>query len=117
MTIRMQDMTEWVQALKRSEKTIIVEGKKDKQALESLGIGREGKIVMLSKRPIYAIIEQVADNATDAIILTDLDKKGKELYGKLSSGLQRLGVRVDNKYREFLQKQRVSHIEGISSIN
>jgi len=47
-------------------------------------------------------------------LLTDLDKKGKELYGKLNSGLQRFGVRIDNNFREFLfKKTKIRQIEGL----
>ena len=106
-----QELTEWILRLRRSNKIIIVEGKKDKKALESLGISN---IVTLNKNPVYKVIENVAKDNKKAVILTDLDKEGKKLYGKLNSGLQRLGVEVDNYFREFLfRKTRLRQIEGI----
>ena len=63
---------------------VIVEGKKDKSALQKLGVKN---IVTLTK-PLYLVIEEVAAMNMDVAILTDLDKEGKALYGKLSSGLQ-----------------------------
>lgn len=93
---------------------IIVEGKKDRITLEKLGI--KNNIIELSKKPIYKIIEEIASQDKECIILTDFDKKGKQLYGKLNSGLTRLGVKVNNKFREFLQKNtKISHIEGLYS--
>ena len=92
---------------------IIVEGIKDKRALERLGLKN---IITLSKKPLFSIIEDLAEKNRTITILTDFDKKGKELFGKLNSGLQRHGVKIDNAFREFLQKKtKLSHIEGLVS--
>lgn len=107
----MLTIEEWVKEIKRSGKAIIVEGMKDRRALETLGIGN---IHVLNKKPVYAVIEEVAARSKQAIILTDFDKTGKQLYGKLSSGLQHLGVEIDNRFREFLYKEKISHIEGLA---
>ena len=67
-------------------------------------------------KPIYKIIEEVSEKTKEAVILTDLDKEGKKLFGKLNSGLSHHGVRVDNKFREFLfKKTKLRQIEGIIS--
>lgn len=110
----MNSIDEWAKSLKDSKKPVIIEGIKDRRALADLGITNT---ITLSRMPIYAIIEEVASKYSEVVILTDFDKKGKELYGKLSSGLQRLGVRIDRRFREFLQKTQLSHIEGISTYN
>ena len=48
--------------------------------------------------------------------MTDLDKKGKDLYGKLNQGLSGLGVKVDNSFRNFLYKNaELRQIEGLLS--
>ena len=107
----LNDLYFQLKKLKNSSKIIIVEGKKDKEALKKLGIKN---IIELSKKPLFQIIEEVADNEKECIILTDLDKKGKELYGKINSGLQKLGVKVDNRFRNFLYKNtKLRQIEGI----
>lgn len=106
----MQTIEDWLDELRAEKKIIIVEGPKDKSALEHFGITG---VVTLSRYPLYKIIEQVAATCSQAIILTDFDRKGRQLYGRLSSGLQRLGVGIDRKYREFLSTQRLSHVEGI----
>ncbi len=100
---------------------VIVEGIKDKKALEDLGINN---IIVLNRRPLYAVVEKVAtvyDKAKkltgekiSVMILTDLDTEGKKLYGKLNSGLQNFGVRIDNRFREFLFKNtKLRQIEGM----
>ncbi len=104
---------EIISELKSSNKLIIVEGIKDKRALKKLAVNNY--IVVLSKKPIFAVIEDISKITKDVVILTDFDKKGKELYGKLNSGLQRLGVKVDHYFREWLQRNtKLSHIEGIA---
>ena len=48
--------------------------------------------------------------------ITDFDKKGKQLYGKLNHDLCRFGVKVDNKFRHFLfRKTKLRQIEGLDS--
>ena len=106
-----EELISFIEKLKESNKLIIVEGEKDKKALENLGIK---KIITLNKEPLFKIAENISKEHRDVIILTDLDKKGKQLYGKLNSNLQRLGLRVDNRFRNFLlKKTKLRQIEGI----
>ncbi len=95
---------------------VIVEGKKDKAALGKIGID-SSRIFVLSKKPIFAVADEVAACHKEAAILTDLDEEGKKLYGKLNTLLQRLGVKVDNSIRNFLSKNtKLRQIEGISKL-
>jgi len=106
-----EELNEFIEKLKESNKLIIVEGEKDRKALEQLGIK---KIITLNKEPLFKIVENISKEHKEVIILTDLDKKGKQLYGKLNSSLQRLGLRVDNSFRNFLlKKTKLRQIEGI----
>ena len=92
---------------------VVVEGKKDKKALQNFGIKN---IIELNKKPLFEIIENISDNNEKCIILTDLDRQGKELYGKLNSGLQQRGVKIDNNFRNFLFKNtKLRQIEGLEN--
>ncbi len=105
------ELLDYIEELKKSDKLIIVEGKKDKEALEQLGLKN---IITLSKKPIFQIIEDISKKTKEAVILTDLDRHGKELFGKLNSWLQYNGVKVDNKFREFLFKEtKLRQVEGL----
>ncbi|MFO8016590.1 MAG: toprim domain-containing protein [Candidatus Woesearchaeota archaeon] len=107
-----EQIRDWLRDLRESGKTIIVEGRKDKEALESLGVNR----IMTLKKPLYAVAEDVSEKASECVILTDFDSKGREIYGRLKKHLERDGIRVDRHFREFLQKNtRVSHIEGLDT--
>ncbi len=94
------------------ESCVIVEGMKDKKALSSLGV----KNIITLTKPLFAVVEAVAEKYNSALILTDLDKEGKMLYGTLSSALQKHGVSVDNRLRNFLLKStKLRQIEGLLS--
>ena len=108
-----KEFSEHINKIKQSKTIVIVEGKKDKKALQSFEIKN---IIELNKRPLFEIIENISSNNKNCIILTDLDKQGKELYGKLNSGLQQLGVKIDNSFRNFLFKNtHLRQIEGLET--
>lgn len=93
---------------KIKHKLAIVEGRKDKRALESLGFR---KIITLNK-PLYKIVENI--KANEVMILTDLDREGKKLYKQLLQELNRNGIKVDNKLRNWLFKNtKLRQIEGL----
>jgi len=96
---------------------IIVEGKKDVQALKSLGFEKVYAIHQTSV-PLRERVEQIMSliEKKDRIcILTDLDKRGKQLYETLKPIFQELGAKLDSTLRGILIKSRLSHIEGIYS--
>jgi 5S rRNA maturation endonuclease (ribonuclease M5) len=87
----------------------IVEGKKDCDALKQLGFER---IITLNK-PLYEIAEGIKGGKI--IILTDLDKKGKEIYSKLKKDLDKRGILVDDSLRNLLFKTELRQIEGLTA--
>ncbi|MEK6892365.1 MAG: toprim domain-containing protein [Nanoarchaeota archaeon] len=102
-----------IEKIKHSNIIVIVEGKKDRAALNKFGITN---IIELTKKSLFQIVEEVANSNEECIILTDLDKKGKEIYGKLNSDLQKHGVKVNNKFRNFLLKNtKLRQIEGMDT--
>ncbi len=110
----MKDFEEWVRKLKKSKKAIIVEGKKDKLALEELGVKKD--IIILNK-PLFQVVETIASKYKDCILLLDLDKEGRKLHHKLKHDLQKHKVRIDNKFREFLLKEKkIKQIESLKKI-
>ncbi|MFH1505901.1 MAG: toprim domain-containing protein [archaeon] len=109
----MTDVEEILAELEKAKnKLIIVEGKKDIAALRSFGVDN---VIQLYKDPIYKIVEKVVETGREVLILTDLDKEGKKLFGKLNKELQRRGVKVDNHLRELLFKTGLKEIEGLDT--
>src|SRR3989344_3729073 len=95
---------------KIQNKIIIVEGPKDKLALENLGYK---KVFTLTGKALFEVVESLP-NTNEVIILTDLDKKGKELYHKLKVMLTKRKIKVDDSFRLYLFKEtKIRQIEGL----
>lgn len=108
-------LRKWISELRKDSKTklVIVEGKKDKEALEKLGI----KSIQLHKTN-NSLNERVElfSKSKECILLFDLDRAGRKLHAKIKESLQRLGVKVNSRYRNFLlTKTRLRFIEGINT--
>ncbi len=107
------EILEWIEKLKRFDGCILVEGKKDIDALHTLGVR---KVMSLNGRPLYAIVEEIAAKTAHCAILTDLDREGKKLFGRLNSELQKHGVQVDTSFRDYLFiYTKLRHIQGMVS--
>ncbi len=104
------DVDDYVDKINDKNLLVIVEGKKDRIALEGLGIKR---ILEINPSAWYKVIDLIDEK--EVVILTDLDKEGKRLYSVLKDRLQRKGVKVNDKFRNFLFKTRLRQIEGINS--
>ncbi len=93
---------------------IIVEGKRDRQALRQLGI--EGKILTITK-PLEEIAEEISSEHREAIILTDYDSRGKILAGKLRDLLMNEGVSPNLEFRFELRRYTgLEFIEELPSL-
>lgn len=101
---------------KYSNYVILVEGKKDITALKSLGFVKVYAIHHTGV-PLREGIEQIAQHINKkekVCILTDFDKRGKQLYMQVKAILQDLGIIIDSSLRGLLLKAGISHIEGMS---
>lgn len=99
---------------KSKENLTLVEGIKDKLALESFGFS---KIILVKGKPIYVIVENVVKihkKNNKVNILTDLDKEGRKLYHILKDELCRRGINCNDRLRELLFKTELRQIEGLT---
>ncbi|MBS3816829.1 MAG: hypothetical protein KGY76_04630 [Candidatus Thermoplasmatota archaeon] len=101
----------------RGDIPIIVEGKKDVKALQSLGIQR--KIIKIKRgESIFRIIEELRDEHEKVIILTDWDASGGGLCYKIKKACEANTIAYDVEYRKqvikFLKKE-VKDVESIPS--
>ncbi len=92
---------------------VIVEGKKDTRALRKVGLT---KIIELNC-PTYELAESLQKMKIRKVaILTDLDKEGKKLYGRIKEDITRVGINIDDSFRDFLFKETtLAQIEGLTS--
>jgi len=106
-----EQILEFLDEIKRKNLLVVVEGIKDVKSLNALGIAN----VVSLKKPLFAVVEDIAKTEKEVVLLTDLDDEGKKLYHELSVGLQAHGVKINNKLREFLFKTELRHIEGLAT--
>lgn len=95
---------------------ILIEGKKDEEALNELGIN--GNIIKVSGSglKLFEIAEMATKSSSKVIILTDFDKKGEILAKKLSKDIQSLGSHPDLSIRRKIMNSSRKYIKDIESL-
>ncbi|MFQ6013135.1 MAG: toprim domain-containing protein [Thermoplasmata archaeon] len=97
---------------------VIVEGKKDGEALRSLDV--EGTIVrMHGGTTVFRLCEALAEEHDEAIILTDWDRRGGQLSRLLREGLAANDLRANTEIRARLArlcKKEVKDVEGLKRL-
>lgn len=99
----------FLDALKKFTGIILVEGRKDVEALNELGF----KNVKALKRKALTRFVESLDNKNVALLM-DTDKEGRKLTKKLVTLLQDKGFRVTKKYWYWLKNLKISHVEGLA---
>ncbi len=92
---------------------VLVEGKRDKLALEKFGIG---PVYAMKGKRFHDIGEELSGEFEGVVILTDLDRTGEEIYRKLVRILEGCGLKVDGSFREDLRRSGVKFVEKIPQI-
>ncbi len=93
---------------------VIVEGRRDLQALRSLGL--PGPVIMASRRPALELAEDAARNYSQIILLTDWDRKGDEMCKTIDLHLRSVGSRPDKEIRSRLGKLVKKEIKDVESL-
>ncbi len=111
-----EDLEEIIAELGEENRSIpiIVEGKKDIEALRKLDIS--GSIISVNAGvPLIDFCDKIAQEHTDIIILTDWDRKGGYLCRTIKRNLEGR-VNCNTKYRELLAKNTmIRTLEGLPS--
>jgi len=76
---------------------VLVEGKRDKEALIELGLTGEILIVNTG-HTLMEICEDFGHRYTEIILMLDWDRKGKELTERIERNLVPLGVKTDKAF-------------------
>lgn len=101
---------EEIEKLKKSRLLILVEGVRDKSALETLGLTN---IVTLHGRPLYEVAESIKEK--EIVLLMDLDSEGRKLYGILNNIFSKTGIKVNDGLRKAIAKAGIKQVEGMAS--
>jgi 5S rRNA maturation endonuclease (ribonuclease M5) len=97
-----------------SERLVIVEGKKDEKALKSLGLK---DIIAINGRPLYKIADIALSTDKEIVILTDFDKKGRQIENKLKELLHRQNKKINSKLRWKVMALGKNKIEDFGRID
>ncbi|GAB4313939.1 MAG: toprim domain-containing protein [Methanobacteriaceae archaeon] len=95
---------------------ILIEGRRDEEALRELGINGNFIKVSGSGLKLYEIAEIAAETSSKVVILTDFDKKGNELAKRLSKDIQSLGSHPNLKIRNKIMGMTRRYIKDIQSL-
>ncbi len=101
------ELFEFLEKLKN--KTAIVEGKRDKQALCSFGFT---KVFAINGKNLYEVGQQ---HTEQTIILTDFDSEGEELAQKLTLFL-RSDAYSRKKLRELFIKNKINTVQSLKKL-
>ncbi len=95
---------------------IIVEGRNDGKALRRLGV--QGRIIRLNGgSPVFQLCEEVGRTYSEAVILTDWDRRGGQLCRLLREGLAANGVRYDVDLRGRLARLCKKEAKDVESLD
>lgn len=114
---RLENIEEILAELVRlaEENTVfIVEGKRDVQALNRLGVN--GHFEIATQRSISNFCEDISKLNEKVVILTDWDRRGNLLMLKLTKHFHSLGVNPDTWLRERLMSIVQKEIKDVESL-
>lgn len=102
---------QWIKHLriKSKEIPVIVESEREKRVLKTLKISN----VYTLTKPLSKIAETIAKNYKECILLIDTDKRGQDLYTKVKSEFEDQGVKIDQRFEQFIFHIKLKRIEGI----
>ena len=96
------------------EAVLIIEGKKDKIALESLDIDADFFLLCKQNKSLEESTEEISKKYKRAILMLDQDKQGKKMEKIIAHYLQRTGVKVDRKLgKKLLKLANCNTVEGL----
>jgi 5S rRNA maturation endonuclease (ribonuclease M5) len=114
---RLQEVMKVLDELEELSKTtpIVVEGLRDVEALRRMGI--EKNVVTLGRgSTLFNFCEELSRGNTEAVVLTDWDRKGGRLARTLRDGFEANGVKVIDHVRTrlvILSKKEIKDIESL----
>ncbi len=94
---------------------VVVEGKKDAEALRALGV--EVEILVFNRgESVTVFCERVAAEYRRVVILTDWDRTGRHLAHLLVDGFRSVGVECNMEYRARIAglcRRETKDVEGL----
>jgi 5S rRNA maturation endonuclease (ribonuclease M5) len=105
-----------------SVSAVIVEGKRDEEALRDAGLRSPAVQFSSSGLPVFAFVEEVVAGyrGSTVLVLLDFDEEGREMAERLAQELEEGGVRVEKTLRGeiawLLIREGIMRVEEIHTI-
>lgn len=97
-----------------NEAIIIIEGQKDKKALESLDVNADFFLLCRQNKSLQESAEEISQKYKRAILMLDQDKQGKKMERMITHYLQRNGVKVNRRLgKKLLRLANCNTMEGL----
>ena len=114
---RFEEIEDILSELDSSDSVILIEGNKDRRALDNLGLNDAVTIEVQREGGPLRTAERLCQMKKDAIILTDWDDRGDRLASQLSEQMDALCVRYDTKIRSRLRDVCIKDIKDVESLD
>ena len=116
--VRLEEILKVLGRLKElsADHVILVEGRKDREALAYLGISGDVFQIQSSGGP-SAAAEYVESRGGKAVILTDWDRRGGNLAAALRDILGRVTPDIDGSVREDLSRLSRHYIKDVEALD
>ncbi|MEZ5334776.1 MAG: hypothetical protein R2741_05855 [Methanolobus sp.] len=110
----MEELLDQLHELINQDSIIVVEGKRDIAALNSLGL--QGDFYPSTHHSLVNFCEDLAKTGRGVVILTDWDRRGNMLASKLVDNLQSLGVSPETRIRDLIVSLVQKEIKDVESL-
>lgn len=100
--------------LAKNGAVLLVEGKRDRDSLISLGI--RGEIIQTSQKQLFNLAESLAREKRQVIVLSDWDERGDEVARQVETYLKADGVQPKCELRESLKSLVKKEIKDVESL-
>ena len=111
---RKEDLVELFTELGKETSPVVVEGKRDREALLRAGIASD-RIVMLHGKARLDVEEQL-ETFEDVVFLLDYDTEGQEMLDNFKKALESFGTRVNTRYWSRIREIFNGHIDCIENL-
>ncbi|NPB05749.1 MAG: toprim domain-containing protein [Aquificae bacterium] len=92
---------------------VIVEGRRDEALLRRFGIKN---LYTLGGRSYADLLEELPEEVTEVVLLTDADKQGEKTFKNLKRFLEGQGITVDGSFRDYLKRLGVEEVENLLEV-
>ena len=102
----------------KSGKPVLVEGRKDAEALKNLGINGQIIFAKTGGKSLLDVVSEIeVAGASEILMLLDFDRRGRELAERLKSHIEKMGIKANMQYwlkLSSLVGREVKDVEGLA---